>query len=201
MTARNCNYGDKTCKVTVSGTHRVCTWSGVCDGSQERCGPDWNEIINGTASGVNGITCKELSGEITVTAPNKCGTWQADIAVDGVPQAGAASFVPCPAQIGSPTVATGGGGGGGTAPQCQSIKIYKGGQVVTPSTLRAGDDVLLAAVAPTAATKARFRVNGGSWQETTTKNGSNEFTLAFTIPSATTNFTVEAQLFINGQWQ
>lgn len=85
-------------------------------------------------------------------------------------------------------------------PQCINIKIYKDNAVVTPATLRAGDAVVLA-VKGTNATKGRIRVNGGTFTETTTKNASDEYTVNFTIPTSTTSFTVEAEVFVNGAWQ
>lgn len=96
-----------------------------------------------------------------------------------------------PPPVGGPPQAAG--------PQCANLKIYKGGQVVTPSTLRAGDQVQLA-IAGTGATKGRVRVNGGSWIETTTKNSAGEFIVDFTIPAATTNFSVEGEILVNGTW-
>ncbi len=87
------------------------------------------------------------------------------------------------------------------AAQCQRIKVYKGGTVISDlTTLRTGDQVELAVVG-TNATKARIRVNGGSWNETSTKNSAGEYTVAFTIPVATFNFTIEAEVFQSGLWQ
>ena len=67
----------------------------------------------------------------------------------------------------------------GTTPVCQNIKIYKERVVLVTdlSSLRAGDDVVLAVKGNLNPTKAHFRVNGGTWTETTFKNGSGEFTL------------------------
>ncbi len=89
----------------------------------------------------------------------------------------------------------------GTAPVCQNIKIYKGGVQVTPSTLRAGDDVVLAVKGNLAPTKAHFRVNGGAWTQTTTKNAANEFTLSYTIPAGVIDFVIEGEVFTNGAWR
>jgi hypothetical protein len=98
-------------------------------------------------------------------------------------------------------------GGGGDEPTptpippiCQNIKIYKNGAQVTPTTLQAGDAVILASKGNLTPTKARFRVNGGAWQETTTQNASNEFTLNYTIPSGITDFVIETEVFTNGAW-
>ena len=89
----------------------------------------------------------------------------------------------------------------GTAPVCQNIKIYKGNaQVTNPSTLRPGDVVTLAVKGNLSPTKAHFRVNGGSWTETTTKNAANEHTLSYTIPEGVTDFVIEGEVFTNGAW-
>lgn len=90
----------------------------------------------------------------------------------------------------------------GTAPVCQNIKIYKNGTHVTnPSTLRSGDDVVLAVKGNMSPTKAHFRINGGSWTETTAKNSSNEFTLNYTIPEGVDDFVIEGEVFTNGAWR
>jgi len=85
-------------------------------------------------------------------------------------------------------------------PVCQNIKIYKGATQVTPSTLLPGDVVTLAVKGNLSPTKARFRINGGAWQETTTKNASNEFTLSYTIPDGVPDFVIEGEVFTNGAW-
>lgn len=95
----------------------------------------------------------------------------------------------------------GGGGGGGGKAVCRDIKIYKGDTEVDPSTLKAGDAVVLALKGLGNPTKARFRVNGGAWTETTTKNGKSEYTLDFTVPSGVTQFTIEGELFVLGKWR
>ncbi|GEM_PF-669941 len=90
----------------------------------------------------------------------------------------------------------------GTSPVCQNIKIYKNGTQVTDlSTLNAGDEVVLAVKGNLAPTKAHFRVNGGAWTETTTKNASNEFTLSYTIPTGVPDFVIEGEVFTNGAWR
>lgn len=99
---------------------------------------------------------------------------------------------PTPAPTSTPTPIAG--------PQCKNIKIYKGDQVVIPSDLVAGDAVEFAVVGANA-TKARVRVNGSTWTETTAKNTSNEFIIGFTVPSSGGTFTVEAEVHQNGAWQ
>lgn len=200
---RPCTYQDTGCE---SGFHAVGTYPdckcepdstpqqlkqvGYCDRSSPNtveC-TDKNEGASCTIRGGGSGTCRII---ISGGANSECACVPsgAPPPTDGgkqSPEGDGAPSVPGPLPI--------------TGPQCQNIKIYKGGQVVTPSTLWAGDQVKLAAVAPTSSTKARFRINGGSWQETTTKIN-NEYTLDFTIPNGITNFTIEAQLFINGNWQ
>lgn len=69
-----------------------------------------------------------------------------------------------------------------------------------PSTLQAGDKIVLAASGDKT-TKAHFRVNGGTWTESSTKNANGEYVLDFTIPTAVTNFTIEAEIFgTDGKW-
>lgn len=87
-----------------------------------------------------------------------------------------------------------------TTPVCQNIKIYKGGTQVTPSTLKAGDTIVLAVKGNLSPAKAHFRINGGTWSETTTKNGSGEFTLNYTIPDGITDFVIEGEVFTDGAW-
>lgn len=105
----------------------------------------------------------------------------------------------------TPTPTPGGGGPTPTptptepsGPQCQDIKIYKSGSPVDPSTLQAGDAVIIA-VKGTNATKAHIRVNGSAWTETTTKNASGEYIIDFTVPTGVTN--IEAEVYRNGTWQ
>ncbi len=90
-----------------------------------------------------------------------------------------------------------------TGPQCLRVKIYKeGGIAVDPSTLKPNDHVIIA-VAGNNATKGRFRVNGAppTFTESTGVNSYGEFTLPFTIPEGVTQFTIEAEVFRNGEWQ
>ena len=85
--------------------------------------------------------------------------------------------------------------------QCQAIKLYKDGVLVTDySTVHAGDTVVVAVAAGTAA-KARVRINGAAWQETTTKNANNEFVVTLTVPTGVTSVTVEAEIFADGVWK
>ncbi len=88
-----------------------------------------------------------------------------------------------------------------TIPVCQNIKVYKdGAQVTDLTTLRAGNDVILAVKGNLGPTKAHFRVNGGAWTETTTKNRNDEFTWEYTIPEGVTQFQIEGEVFTNGAW-
>lgn len=84
--------------------------------------------------------------------------------------------------------------------QCTRIRVYKNNTQVDPATLLPGDAVILA-VAGSNATKGRIRVNGAAWAESTTLNSNGEYTVAFTIPTGTTSFTVEGEVFKDGVWQ
>lgn len=86
----------------------------------------------------------------------------------------------------------------GIAPICLNIKVYKGGVQVSPATLLPGDAVVFAVKGNLTPTKARFRINGGAFTETTTKNASDEFTLNFTVPDGVPSFVIEAEVFTNG---
>lgn len=89
-------------------------------------------------------------------------------------------------------------------PQCNNIKIYKDGQVVTDLTSLAVNDQITIAVSGGLATKARIRTNGGAWTQTSTKNATNEYTLNFTIlPESIVNnkIDIEAEIFgTDGVW-
>lgn len=90
----------------------------------------------------------------------------------------------------------------GLTPVCQNIKLYKDGTQVTDlTTLRPGDEVVLAVKGNLNPTKAHFRVNGGAWNETTTKNANDEFTWAYTIIDGVTDFVIEGEVFTNGAWR
>jgi phage-related protein len=85
--------------------------------------------------------------------------------------------------------------------QCTNIKLYKNGQVVTQSQLQPGDSIVIA-VAGSNATKARIRINGGTYTETTTKNAQGEYTMDYTFPNVDSGtFAFEAEVFIAGSWK
>jgi hypothetical protein len=93
-----------------------------------------------------------------------------------------------------------------SAPQCIGLKIYKGNVPIYTSadfaTLRPGD-ILTAVLTPSgSATKARFRVNTGTWNETTSKNSSGQYTWNWTIPTVinTTTYTIEGEFFNGTSW-
>jgi hypothetical protein len=65
--------------------------------------------------------------------------------------------------------------------------------------LKPGDVITLALAPGGAATKARFRANGGTWKESTTKNANSQFVHDYTIISAT-NFTLEGEWFDGTNW-
>jgi hypothetical protein len=80
--------------------------------------------------------------------------------------------------------------------------VYKDGNALSASELAAlqpGDTITLAFAPGGAATKVRFRVNSGSWNETTTKNANAQFIWNYTLTN-TTSFTIEAQWFDGSVW-
>jgi hypothetical protein len=86
--------------------------------------------------------------------------------------------------------------------QCANIKIYKDGVQIDPTTLQPGDAVVLAVKGTENPTDAHFRVNGGTtWFKYTNVNNNGEFTYDFVIPQNVTDFTVEAEVLVNGIWK
>jgi hypothetical protein len=89
--------------------------------------------------------------------------------------------------------------------QCQNIKIYRNGTILTTdkfNTIKSGQQLVLA-VAGANATKARFTVNTQLPIETTTKNNTGEYTITYTVPNVTTatTFTIQAEVFGNNAWK
>lgn len=88
-----------------------------------------------------------------------------------------------------------------TIHECTNLKIYKNGVQVTPSSLRPDDNVVFAVKGSGSPNKARFRVNGAVWTESTTTNASAEYTQAYTVPVGVTDFVIEAEVFVDGVWK
>ncbi|MCX6791804.1 MAG: hypothetical protein NT149_02085 [Candidatus Gottesmanbacteria bacterium] len=89
-----------------------------------------------------------------------------------------------------------------TPPQCINIIAYKDGNALSQDELNAlqpGDMITLAFAPGGAATKVRFRVNAGAWNETTTKNANGQFTWDYTLENVT-DFTIDAQWFDGSVW-
>ncbi len=181
------------CNANAAGGYSVrqCTCSGL--------------LSNGRCTSSNG-TCRD-AGASACIPDNFCGSMQLDIIYQNQ-EAGIAiarngnGVCTTPPAI-TPTAPPPGPTPTPTPPpagQCVRIKVYKGTVAVNPTTLKAGDAVTLA-VAGTNATRGRIRVNGAAFVETTTKNASGEFTVPFTIPAGVTSFTIEAEVFTNGQWK
>ena len=91
---------------------------------------------------------------------------------------------------------------GGPSPtiQCLDIKIYTtaGVRITDPvGTIKPGDTIRLSVSGNTNASgglsKARFRTNGGVWQETAVKNAAGEYYLDVTVSAGA--FSIEAQVF------
>lgn len=88
-------------------------------------------------------------------------------------------------------------------PVCLDIRIFKGGSQVTDLTSLRPNDAVVFYVRGSlaAATKARFRVNGATWTETTTKNEAGGwFILNYTIPEGVAQFVIEGEVFMGGAW-
>lgn len=134
------------------------------------------------------------------TANGGCGGHQVDVvgycgsyAFNGPceTKAEAAQVVTAPAPTGGPTFSS----------QCLNVKTFKGSTLLTADNfdeeVDPGDTITLTVAGttnePGGINKARFRVNGGSWNETTTKNDAGEFVYNFTVPSAGT-FKFEAMI-------
>jgi hypothetical protein len=85
--------------------------------------------------------------------------------------------------------------------QCSRIALYQNEQLLTDySSLQPGNIINICATGGNEE-KARLRINGGAWTEVSTKTGSGEYCMDFTIPSDTVQFTIEAEVFGNGAWQ
>lgn len=89
------------------------------------------------------------------------------------------------------------------APQCTAIVAYDtSGNALSQSDLNAlkpGATITLAFAPGGAATKVRFNVNSGAWNETTTKNANGQFTWNYTLNN-TTSFTITVQWFDGTNW-
>lgn len=101
----------------------------------------------------------------------------------------------------------GGGGndGGGLGGQCVDIRVAKDGKLLSASDLKnlePGDIIKLGVKVADKTTKARFRINGGQWKETTTKL-IGYYVLNWRIPNDATTFTIEAQRWnsAKNKWQ
>lgn len=206
------NTGNSVSSDTVAQMNALCSARG---GRLEASGFTCSQATTGGCN-TNGSYLSLINGGYSIPG-GSCGSGQIDFGCRDA----TGSWL-CTVGFVSYTAATscGGGGGGGSysysqsnyqsnsptpttptvIPQCNSIKIYKNGAVVTPSTLQPGDAIVIA-VAGGNATKARIRVNGGSWTETTTKNGAGEYTMNYVIPTGPTRFRIESEIFgVDNQW-
>jgi len=84
---------------------------------------------------------------------------------------------------------------------CTYLKIYKNGVQVTPSTLLPGDTVILAVKGNGNPERARFRVNGSAWTESTSSNNAGEFIRTYTVPTGVTDFVIDAEVFVDNAWK
>jgi len=77
-----------------------------------------------------------------------------------------------------------------TAPQCPSIQVYKGTQLITDySTIIPGDSIII--VVGSSATQ--IRVNGGTFIDLTDKNSDGFWVYNVVVPTSSTSFTIEVQ--------
>lgn len=83
--------------------------------------------------------------------------------------------------------------------QCEDCKAYdeNWNEIIDLSTISIGQTVHFVTwgftTHPEGITKARFRINDGTWQETTSKYG-DKFYISYTIPSAG-SYTVESEIY------
>lgn len=91
------------------------------------------------------------------------------------------------------------------AGQCMAIKFYKGTTLLDANSLKAlkpGDVITIAVKGSNNPAKARFRINGSAWAETTKKNSQGEYvTENYTIPQDTVNFTFAAEVYVDNTWK
>ncbi|MCL4382233.1 hypothetical protein M1545_00355, partial [Patescibacteria group bacterium] len=127
---------------------------------------------------------------VTCTTP-ACGSCQVDLAYGGQTHGAIAWKDSCTSASPTPTPTS--------AMSCTLIKAYDltWNQITNLTTLTSGRTIYLANTGTTTdtagLTKSRFRINGGTWQETTVKHG-NEFYIQYTIPAAGT-FQVESMVY------
>lgn len=86
-------------------------------------------------------------------------------------------------------------------PSCVVLRIYKNNNIVNPANLKPGDQVVLAVRGNKVSTKARFRINGAAWIQTTTLNPTTkEWNKNYTIPTGVSDFVIEGEVMIQGAW-
>lgn len=97
------------------------------------------------------------------------------------------------------------------AGECSNLRILDtSGNQLTPADLHAGQNVILAVKGSGNPTKARFRVNGdfivgstndNGWTDSTTKNSNGEYVAPFTVYDNVTDFQIDAEVQVNGNWK
>jgi hypothetical protein len=87
--------------------------------------------------------------------------------------------------------------------QCDDIKIYKNGTIVTDLSSLAAGDVIAVWVKGTNATKARVRMNGGAYTEATISDNTNTWYIVpdITIPGGVSSIVIESEVFVNSAWK
>lgn len=185
----------------VSGN--VSFFTSWCGGTTCFCsGQKRNQTIN---LGISDANKTWHSGIVGNGPPGQC-SWQSDVEFVGCSNAdhgcvaGCAGVTPTPTPITTATptpVAT------ATPPiytvACEYCRIYDSSwvRIIDFSNIRVGQAVYFATsgttTQPQGITKARFRINGGVWQETTNTH-EGKFYIQYTVPSATT-YTVESMVY------
>lgn len=199
---------------TATGTCEPSKPTNLCQGSQGSGGQagDLCEVFICPGKCDNGNQCTKSTGKVPCsqaslggqcgqidwlnTAGNYCGVKEQNCGgpCAGTQQSGGGAGQQQDTPQPTPTATIPAGA------QCRNIKLYKDTTVITPSDLRPGDQITIAIVGDNA-TKARARVNGSAWTETTTKNAAGEFIIQFTVPPSGGTFTIEAEVHQNGVWQ
>lgn len=141
-------------------------------------------------------TCRDLS--VPCSVPNGCGACQVDIRGNGANVGervndSSGCTTPTPTGTPQPTATP-----PGYSISCLTCQVYDTNwNQIAPSSIQLNQTVYFATQGstnhPQGITKARFRINGGTWQETTNKHG-GLFYIQFTVPSPG-SYLVESMVY------
>lgn len=173
----------------------------VAPGSESDCAGatvnvTWFASTCGGNSGYCGGASHPYSGSLPFTQGmqgNECGSWQAEVYATT-------------SKGGSCTASNHGTDVCPTPPTysyaCDYAKVYNTSwnPITNLNTIQPGQTVRFAVLGvtthPQGITKARIRINSGSWQETTNKKpATNEFYIEYIVPAAGGSFTIEAEVY------